>query len=263
MPKQGQPVRARLNLPKAPPVMAGKHWRLPLPAAHSYRSDNNLVSLDRFEILELRLQGPVQTYHAREIATARPVQVHLFVTGETPENAELLALIPQLPDSERRRVIDRGETRGFPYVVTDRLAGYADFREWLTVNSRAQPPGRPLTVDEQFFQLFDSPAAAAAAAAAAAPAPAREPDPFQGLRPAQGSAAPEPGPFAAMRPPEHRPGHSEDSNLLSKSIEIEAVQPRRGFFSSAFKSVIWLILGVITALAFLAGLAAFFAFRPR
>ena len=215
------------------------------------------MSLDRFELLELRRQGPVQTYHAREIATARPVQVHLFVAGETGENAELLALIPQLPDAERRRVLDRGESRGFPYIVTDRLAGYADFREWVTANSRAQTPARSLSVDEQFFQLFDSPAAAA-------PAPALEPDPFEGLRLAQpGPFQPAPDPFAGMGQPGRRPVDQPDTNLLSKSIEIEAFKPRRGFFSSAFKSIVWLMLGIVAALAFLAGLAAFFVFRPR
>lgn len=227
------------------------------------------MSLDRFELLELRRQGAVETYHAREIATARPVQVHFFVAGETPETAELLALIRQLPDTERRRVIDRGESRGFPYVVTDRLAGYADFRDWVTANSRPTPsaPSPALTIDEQFFQLFDSPRA-----------PEPEPDPFARIRapelhalsqqqdpvffpvgPAAAAPAPAPDPFSGIRLPEKR----DEPSLLGASIEIEAVRPRRGFFSSAFKSILWLILGIFAALAFLAALAAFFVFRPR
>jgi hypothetical protein len=112
------------------------------------------LSLDRFELLELRRDGGIQTYHAREIATARPVQVHLFSAGLTAENLVLFRRIDRLPDSERRRVLDRGESRGTPYVVTDRLAGYADFREWVTTNAAAAP--NP-SLDEQFLQLFEPP----------------------------------------------------------------------------------------------------------
>jgi hypothetical protein len=214
------------------------------------------VSLDRFELLELRREGSVQTYHAREISTARPVQVHLFIGGKAGENAELLDLVPRLPESERRRVLDRGETQGLPYIVTDRLAGYVDFREWVIVNSNASATtssGRTPSIDEQFFQLFDSaPPAFPSMGGASAPAPA--------LSPAPEFVAPQPMiPGPAYRPP----AYVDEPSLLGASIEIEAVRPRRGFFSSAAKSLLWLVLGVLTALAFLAGLAAFFAFRPH
>jgi hypothetical protein len=54
----------------------------------------------------------------------------------------------RLPDAERRRVVDRGVSDGRPYVVTDRLAGFASFREW--VDSKAAQ-----SLDEQFLSLFD------------------------------------------------------------------------------------------------------------
>jgi len=242
------------------------------------------VSLDRFELLELRREGSVQTYHAREISTARPVQVHLFVGGAVGENAELLGLVPKLPESERRRVLDRGESRGFPYIVTDRLAGYLDFREWVTVNSRPSSvpnPGRPPTIDEQFFQLFDAPSlpAPTPASPALAPAPpALAPAP-QGPAPAfsppvvavPAPAAPTPvlaptPEFVMAEPmipgPAYRAAEPEPS-LLNASIEVESFQPRRRFLPTAAKSLLWLVLGIMTALAFLAGLAAFFAFRPH
>lgn len=208
------------------------------------------MSLDRFELLELRREGSVQTYHAREISTARPVQVHVFVGGTSGENAELLGLVPQLPETERRRVLDRGESQGYPYIVTDRLAGYVDFREWVTVNSRpssAPSPGRELTVDEQFFQLFDSATPRFPATPAPAPTPAFvQPDP------------------PIMHGPAFIPGEQRNEpSLLGASIEILAVQPRRRFIPTAAKSLLWLVLGIMTALAFLAGLAAFFAFRPH
>jgi hypothetical protein len=214
--------------------------------------------LDRFELLELRREGSVQTYHAREISTARPVQVHLFIGGPGGENAELLGLLPQLPESERRRVLDRGESQGFPYIVTDRLAGYLDFREWVTVNSRpsaAPNGGRPPSIDDQFFQLFDTPAVPEhqpvfSAPVAAAPTPAAPTPEFV-----------VPGPM--IPGPAYRAADRNEPSLLNASIEVEAFQPRRRFLPTAAKSLLWLVLGVVTALAFLAGLAAFFAFRPH
>ncbi len=207
------------------------------------------MSLDRFELLELRREGSVQTYHAREISTARPVQVHLF-TG-AGESADLLRMVPNLPDSERRRVLDRGESQGVPYIVTDRLAGYVDFREWVTANSKPSPeagappsPARDSTVDEQFFQLFDSAPPAFSPSAAG---------------PVLTAVAPQP----VSRGVDLRPVERDEPSLLNASIEIEAVQPRRGFLPTAAKSLLWLVLGILTALAFLAGLAAFFAFRPQ
>jgi hypothetical protein len=151
-------------------------------------------------------------------------------------------------------VLDRGESQGFPYIVTDRLAGYVDFREWVTVNSKPSPSRTP-TIDEQFFQLFDSappsfstPFPTPGPAAAAAPAPDFNPTPEFMAQPFI------PGP--ASRP-------SEPTGLLGSSIEVEAFRPRRRFLPTAAKSLLWLVLGVLTALAFLAGLAAFFAFRPH
>lgn len=110
---------------------------------------------DRYELLELRRDDGIQTFHAREIATARPVQFHLFAQDESRENLALLSRLDHLPDAERRRVIERGEYQGRPYVITDRLAGYPGFREWLTV--RSSLPVRNSSLDEQFLQLFDSP----------------------------------------------------------------------------------------------------------
>ena len=108
---------------------------------------------DRFELLELRRDDGIQTYHAREIATARPVQVHVLGHGETPENLALLARIEHLPEAEWRRVIERGEVQGMPYVVTDRLAGHPGFREWLT--TKTDPGVRQQSLDAQFLDLFD------------------------------------------------------------------------------------------------------------
>jgi hypothetical protein len=168
------------------------------------------LALDRFELLELRRDGGIQTYHAREITTARPVQVHLFAQGLTAENVVLLKRVDRLSDSERRRVLERGNSRGLPYVVTDRLAGYADFREWLTANasSAANP-----SLDEQFLQLFES-------------------------------ATPIVAP------------------ILRKPSQEQVDNPKR-ILPIAAKSLAGLVLGILTALVFLAVAVAFFFLKPR
>ena len=106
------------------------------------------MALDRFELLELRRDDGVQTFYAREIATARPVQVHLFANGSVEDNLALLALVQRLPETERRRVIDRGVSAGRPYLVTERLAGFASLREWLGAKATAA------SIDDQFFDLI-------------------------------------------------------------------------------------------------------------
>jgi hypothetical protein len=125
-----------------------------------------LALYERYELLELRRDDGIQTFHARDIETARPVQFHLVAKDESGENLALLARLEYLPEAERRRVIERGEYQGMPYVITDRLAGYPGFREWLMV--KTETPERNSKLDEQFHQLFDSPAVESAQPVAAA-----------------------------------------------------------------------------------------------
>jgi hypothetical protein len=127
---------------------------------------HRILGLDRFELLELRRDdGLIQTFHAREVSTARPVQVHILMSAMAPENVQLLERLEHLPPPERRRLIDRGQTEGKPYVVTDRLAGFASLREWVDVKVGVKPkpaPARSNTpadhqlLDLQFHQLFDT-----------------------------------------------------------------------------------------------------------
>lgn len=46
-------------------------------------------------------------------------------------------------------MVDRGVSGGRAYVVTDRLAGFASFREWIDAKAVK-------SLDEQFLQLFDT-----------------------------------------------------------------------------------------------------------
>src|SRR5258708_38566929 len=73
----------------------------------------------------------IKTFSGREIATGRPVQVHLFTRGQSLEMQALLKKVAELPPAGRALVIDRGEHESTPYVVTAILMGHSGFREWL------------------------------------------------------------------------------------------------------------------------------------
>jgi hypothetical protein len=85
---------------------------------------------DRFELLELLRDDGIRTFRARETATGKPVQVHLFPLA-TAQNVASLARLDHLPERSRRNILDRGEQAGVPYVVTRPLGDRPNFREWL------------------------------------------------------------------------------------------------------------------------------------
>lgn len=199
---------------------------------------------ERYELLELRRDDGIQTYHARDIETARPVQLHMFPQreGGAPEAAEyrsLLTRLEHLPDAERRRVIERGDYKGRTYVVTDRLAGYPGFREWLT--AKTDPVARHSSFDDQFHQLFDPNAETAAQTLS----------PIAAVSPA-GAVSPLAAPGAYVDPP----GKFEVEEPVTT-----APSPQRA--PVVRKSLVGIALGILAAIVLLGLLVAGFAFLPR
>ncbi|HTB15510.1 MAG TPA: hypothetical protein VK752_28260 [Bryobacteraceae bacterium] len=94
---------------------------------------------ERFQLLDLKRDEGARTYEAREIATGRPVFVHLFANTTSPLNRAMLAKLDTLPEEERHRILDRGEHEGGIYLVTDRLAEYQGLREWLKAHHEEHP----------------------------------------------------------------------------------------------------------------------------
>jgi hypothetical protein len=140
---------------------------------------------ERFELGELLRDDGVRTFlvhhktglahyktgSVRDRAAGRELLAHFLDNWE--ETSQLLASLDRLREPERRRIVERGERGGTPYVVTDGLAGHPGFREWLAVSSHAvsRNDARPLdsagawkvivpepspepSIDEQFFSLF-------------------------------------------------------------------------------------------------------------
>lgn len=99
---------------------------------------------ERYELLDLNRDIGVKTFEAREIATGRPVKVHLFVQPSAPLQAALLKAIDKLPDDARQRILERGKHEGTPYVVTDRLADYPGLSEWAQAAGHSPKPAKPL-----------------------------------------------------------------------------------------------------------------------
>jgi hypothetical protein len=102
------------------------------------------VSLyDRYELLDLSRDLGVKTFEARQISTGRPVKVHLFEHRSAPLQAALLKAIDSLSAEERQHIIERGKHERTPYIVTDRLTGYAGLSEWVQAVTHSPKSAKP------------------------------------------------------------------------------------------------------------------------
>ncbi len=132
---------------------------------------------ERYELLDLNRDDGVKTFEAREIATGRPVKVHLFVRPSAPLQAALLKAIDHLSESDRERIVERGKHEGTPYVVTDRLADYPGLSEWVQAASHQNKSkaAKPVLETAGAWKVQPDPAPAPPAPQAPPPAPAALP----------------------------------------------------------------------------------------
>ena len=120
--------------------------QVPRPACRCIALMHNVtdVSLyERYELLDLNRDIGVKTFEAREIATGRPEKVHLFEHRSAPLQVALLKAIDKLPDEQRQHIIEQGKHEHTPYVVTDRLTGYAGLSEWVQAVTHSTKPSKP------------------------------------------------------------------------------------------------------------------------
>ena len=132
---------------------------------------------ERYELLDLNRDIGVKTFEARELATGRPVKVHLFVHPSAPLQAALLKAIDKLPDEPRQRILERGKHEGTPYVVTDRLADYPGLSEWVQAAGHSAKEAKPLLETAGSWKVPAAPFAATppAPVVSASPPPAPVP----------------------------------------------------------------------------------------
>jgi hypothetical protein len=82
-----------------------------------------------YELLEMMHDDGVQSFRAREMATGRPLEVHLFIPFGRPDNKVLFEKLRSLPVDLRRSFLDLGLDGSTPYIVTDPLPEKG-FRGW-------------------------------------------------------------------------------------------------------------------------------------
>jgi hypothetical protein len=83
-----------------------------------------------YEVLEMLRDDGVQTFRAKEKATGRGLELHLFPPFGRPENKTLFEKLKALPLESRKNFLDIGSDGSTPYVVTDPLAGGRCFKSW-------------------------------------------------------------------------------------------------------------------------------------
>jgi len=127
-----------------------------------------MVFQDKYELLapldapgELALAG-------REIRTGQPVMVHLLLGRQRPEVQEALRRLNSLRDEQRRHVLETGDYRGIPFVVTDGAPGASDMQSWLE-SIEAASSREMVAPTGEFTQLFLRPAPDAELAGAETP----------------------------------------------------------------------------------------------
>ncbi len=83
-----------------------------------------------YEVLEMVRDDGVQTFRAKEKATGRGLELHLFPPFGRPENKVLFERLKNLPLESRRTFLDIGVDGSTPYVVTDPLPVVHTFKTW-------------------------------------------------------------------------------------------------------------------------------------
>jgi hypothetical protein len=97
-----------------------------------------------YEVLDLLRDDGVQTFRAKEKATGRGLELHLFLPFGRPENKALFDRLKALPLETRRKFLDVGVDGSTPYVVTDPLPGNRGFKGWadeLLAETQGAPSG--------------------------------------------------------------------------------------------------------------------------
>jgi hypothetical protein len=83
-----------------------------------------------YEVLEMLRDDGVQTFRAREKATGRALELHLFLPFGRPENKTLFEKLKSLPLETRKKFLDTGLDGSTPYLVTDPLPGGRGCKSW-------------------------------------------------------------------------------------------------------------------------------------
>ncbi len=192
---------------------------------------------DQFELLELVRDDGIKTFSARELATGRAVEVHVFVNPQAPLSMAVWSKLKHLEPPERDNILARGDYEGTPYVVTGPLEGYPGLREWVKAAMHRVAPEHATELSTAHDPPDPAPAAAASPMTATPPAatpmtaaaPDHEPGEFtQMLRaPAAASAPPsapaQPATALSSGPPSSTQQPGEFTQMLRASLQPSGI----------------------------------------
>jgi hypothetical protein len=157
-----------------------------------------------YQLLDVVRDDGIRTMRAREMASGRALEIHLFMRQE---DHALFERLQGLPLSGRRQLLECGSELTIPYIVTDPVAGETNARAWFTtlvtptqnvpqaIKASVWKTGTPLP-DPLFPHVVE--------AAPVKPAPGNEPGEFTRMFqvPAPAAAEPEPVKAAVEEPGE-------------------------------------------------------------
>jgi hypothetical protein len=87
---------------------------------------------ERYRLLELAGDEGAKTYVAQEISTGKKVTVFLFVGEQAGAQADLLFQLRAVDRAQLPELIETGENRGTPYVVTEPLGSLPELKSCLS-----------------------------------------------------------------------------------------------------------------------------------
>jgi len=85
----------------------------------------------RYQVIHPIQTAKYRSFRARRFPDGYSVMLHFLDGGKTPENIEVLRLLPELPAIAKPLFLDVGEHEGSPFVVTELLDNFATLQSWL------------------------------------------------------------------------------------------------------------------------------------
>ena len=101
---------------------------------------------ERYQLLELAEDQGAKTFVAREISTGRKVTVFLFVGEQAHVQADLLTQLRAADRVQFSELLEVGDNRGTPYVVTQPIGGLSELKARVMrfkTPSPAHPESKP------------------------------------------------------------------------------------------------------------------------
>jgi hypothetical protein len=95
---------------------------------------------ERYQLLELAGDEGAKTFVARETSTGKKVTVFLFVGEQASAQADFIVQLRTVDRTRFPELLETGDNRGTPYVVTEPIGGLSEFKSRLSHLKAAPTP---------------------------------------------------------------------------------------------------------------------------